>query len=156
MAAEIERKFLVVGDGWQDAESTYYCQGYLNRDRQRTVRVRIAGNKAMLTVKGINTGARREEYEYPIPIEDAKQMLEICERPIVEKYRRIVPFKGFNWEVDQFLGDNSGLIIAEIELESEEQEFDRPDWVGREVTYEPRYFNANLSMTPFNTWSDDT
>lgn len=152
MATEIERKFLVSGDGWQAHAATYYCQGYLNRDKRCTVRVRIAGNHGYLTVKGLTTGASRAEFEYDIPLEDAKAMLALCDGPIVEKHRRVIAYAGHNWEVDEFLGDNSGLVVAEIELESEEQEFARPAWVGTEVTHDSRYYNSNLSVHPYKTW----
>ena len=156
MATEIERKFLVNGTDWRAAEQTYYCQGYLNRDKHRTVRVRVAGNVAMLTVKGLTTGASREEYEYTIPVEDAKAMLKLCDGPLVEKNRRVIAYGGLNWEVDEFLGDNEGLVVAEVELESETQAIDPPEWVGTEITDDPRYFNSNLSATPFKTWADNS
>ena len=152
MATEIERKFLVVGDAWRTAEPVYYCQGYLNRDKQRTVRVRIAGQQAMLTIKGPTVGASRLEFEYPLPLEDARQLLELCQRPWIEKYRRVIEHAGMRWEIDEFLGDNEGLTIAEIELASEQQTFESPDWVGREVTEDPRYFNSSLSRRPYKTW----
>lgn len=154
MATEIERKFLVIGDDWKSAEPTYYCQGYLNRDKHRTVRVRVAGNSAMLTVKGLTTGASREEYEYPIPIDDAKAMLNLCDGPIVEKNRRVIKHDSLSWEIDEFLGDNEGLVVAEVELDAESQAVHPPDWVGAEITDDARYFNSNLSANPFNTWVD--
>ena len=153
MAKEIERKFLVVSDQWKTADAVHYSQGYLNRDKFRTVRIRVAGDFAFITVKGPTTGMSRDEFEYPIPLDDAKQMLDLCEQPIVEKNRRIIEFEGFNWEVDEFLGVNKGLVIAEIELESEDQVFEKPAWVGDEVTSDARYFNSNLSQNPFSTWT---
>ena len=152
MAAEIERKFLVMGDDWRDAPSTYFCQGYLNRDKHRTVRVRIAGDTAMLTVKGLTTGASREEYEYSVPLEDATAMLKLCEGPVVEKNRYVIKHRGLDWEVDEFLGDNTGLIVAEVELESEQQEIVPPKWVSDEITDDPKFFHSNLSTRPYNTW----
>ena len=152
MAKEIERKFLTTDEQWRTATPIYYCQGYLNRDKQRTVRVRIAGDKAMLTVKGLTTGASRDEFEYDIPIDDAKSMLAMCEQPLIEKNRRIVHHEGLDWDVDEFLGLNEGLIVAEVELESENQVFQRPKWVGDEVTNDPRYFNSSLSSKPFTKW----
>ena len=152
MAKEIERKFLTTGEQWRAATPIYYCQGYLNRDKQRTVRVRIAGDKAMLTVKGLTTGASRDEFEYDIPIDDAKSMLAMCEQPLIEKNRRIVHHEGLDWDVDEFLGLNEGLIVAEVELESENQVFQTPKWVGDEVTNDPRYFNSSLSSKPFTKW----
>ena len=152
MGAEIERKFLVTGDAWRESEATYYCQGYLNRDPNRTVRVRIAGDQAFMTIKSITTNMTRKEYEYSIPLEDAKEMLELCERPLIAKYRRLVEFKGMTWEVDEFLDENEGLVVAEIELESETQEFELPEWTGKEVTDDHRYFNSRLSITPYKSW----
>lgn len=152
MAIEIERKFLVTGTSWQGAEPTYYSQGYLNRDKYRTVRVRIAGDSGFLTIKGLTTGASRVEYEYPIPLTDAKAMLELCDGSVVEKNRRVIEHAGLNWEIDEFLGDNEGLVIAEVELDAEHQKIELPPWVGDEVTGDARYFNSNLSGTPYKLW----
>jgi adenylate cyclase len=152
MAIEIERKFLVVGDAWRDAPAVFYSQGYLNRDKARTVRVRIAGEEAFLTIKGTSVGARRAEFEYPIPVWDARELLAMCEQPLIEKNRRKILHEGFVWEVDEFLGENLGLVVAEIELPAEDAAFARPDWVGKEVTEDVRYFNSNLSRTPFTRW----
>jgi adenylate cyclase len=156
MPLEIERKFLVSGDGWRQGACVYLCQGYLAREPQRTVRIRIAGDDAWLTIKGISTGASRPEFEYNIPVADARQLLELCEKPLVEKYRRTFLFDGNTWEVDEFLGDNAGLVVAEIELSAENQTFGRPAWLGREVTDDVRYFNANLSRNPYSTWKHCT
>jgi CYTH domain-containing protein len=154
MAEEIERKFLVRGDGWRDAPATAYRQGYLSTTAERTVRVRVAGETAKLTVKGASRGATRAEFEYEIPVEDAEAMLEgLCERPLIEKRRHRVPYGGLTWEVDEFFGENRGLVVAEVELEREDQEFEKPPWVGSEVTADPRYFNANLVRHPFRRWS---
>jgi adenylate cyclase len=147
MGIEIERKFLVKGEGWCNAPATDICQGYLNRDKHRTVRVRIEGDRACLTVKGISTGATRAEYEYPIPVADARELLALCEPPLVEKRRHVVEYRGSRWEVDEFLGANAGLVLAEIELSDPDQPFARPDWLGEEVTDDPRYFNSSLSST---------
>ena len=152
MAVEIERKFLVVGEVWRTAPAVFYSQGYLNRDKARTVRVRIAGEQAFLTIKGISEGARRAEFEYPIPLWDARELLAMCEQPLIEKHRRKILHDGFVWEVDEFLGDNIGLVVAEIELPAEDTRFTLPDWVGEEVTADARYFNSNLSKNPFSTW----
>jgi CYTH domain-containing protein len=152
MGIEIERKFLVTNEDWKAAEPIYFCQGYLNRDKLRTVRVRIAGNSAMLTVKSLTTNASRAEFEYEVPFVDAKEMLEFCEQPLIEKNRRVITFAGMDWEVDEFLGINLGLVVAEIELESESQKFDKPEWVGEEVTADHRYFNSSLSKVPYTTW----
>ena len=152
MAIEIERKFLVVGNAWRDAPAVFYSQGYLNRDKARTVRVRIAGEEAFLTIKGVSVGASRAEFEYPIPVWDARELLAICEQSLIEKNRRKILYEGFVWEVDEFLGENRGLVVAEIELPAEDAAFARPDWVGEEVTEDTRYFNSNLSHTPFTRW----
>lgn len=128
-------------------------QGYLSSAPDRTVRVRIEDDKAMLTIKGRNRGATRTEWEYPVPVVDAQAMLDtLCERPVIEKYRYRISWQGMMWEVDEFLGENAGLVVAEIELESEQQEFARPEWVGEEVTHDPRYFNANLLRHPYSRW----
>lgn len=152
MAVEIERKFLVVGEAWRAAPAVFYSQGYLNRDKARTVRVRIAGEESFLTIKGTSVGARRAEFEYPIPLWDARELLAMCEQPLIEKNRRKILHEGFVWEVDEFLGENLGLVVAEIELPAEDTAFAQPDWVGEEVTEDVRYFNSNLSRTPFTHW----
>ncbi len=153
MGIEIERKFLVVGDTWRDGKQTILKQGYLNRDKQRTVRVRIADEKAFITIKGITTGISRTEFEYEIPITDATTMLALCDGPLIEKTRYIVHYQGMTWEIDEFHGMNSGLVVAEIELQSSNQIFTKPDWVSEEVTHDKRYFNSNLSVTPFSQWA---
>jgi CYTH domain-containing protein len=153
MPLEIERKFLVNGDGYKKSPvKSLYRQGYLMSGRTCIVRVRIAGEKAMLTVKGPSNGAVRAEFEYPVPVGDAKAMLELCEQPLIEKYRYVIDYEGMTWEVDEFLGENQGLVIAEIELPSEEYPFRKPDWVGREVTSDPRYYNSSLVRSPYKTW----
>ncbi len=154
MGKEIERKFLVRDDSWRAlAKGTRYRQGYLNSAKERTVRVRAAGEKAYLTIKGISVGASRAEYEYEIPLEDCQAMLEdLAEKPLIEKTRYKIPFGGLTWEVDEFLGENAGLIIAEVELATEGQAIEKPAWVGDEVTSDPRYFNANLIKHPFARW----
>lgn len=152
MAVEIERKFLVTGLDWRTTTGVSFSQGYLNRDKHRTVRVRIAGNKAYLTIKGITEGITRAEFEYEIPVSDAENLLMLCEKPLIQKNRHIIPYKNFKWEVDEFLGDNLGLVVAEIELTSETQSFEKPSWIGEEVTHDPRYFNSNLAQNPYNTW----
>ncbi len=155
MAKEIERKFLITGDAWRGlAPGTTYRQGYLSTVKERTVRIRTIDDKGFLTIKGITVGATRAEYEYPIPTADAAEMLDdLCERPIIEKVRYKIPFGGLTWEVDEFLGVNAGLIVAEVELTDEDQEFSRPEWTGEEVTGDPRYYNANLIANPFSTWT---
>ncbi|MEO5794651.1 MAG: CYTH domain-containing protein [Rhodoferax sp.] len=152
MAIEIERKFLVTGDAWRQGPGTLFRQGYLNRDKQRTVRVRIAGEQAFLTIKGATQGATRAEFEYPVPLDDAVQLLALCDGPMVEKIRRVVQHEGFAWEVDEFLGHNAGLVVAEIELAAEDQVFARPAWVGLEVTEDARYYNSSLATHPYCDW----
>jgi CYTH domain-containing protein len=155
MGTEIERKFLVIGEDWRCVKPVYFCQGYLNRDKHRTVRVRVFGENAVITVKGISTGATRAEFEYPIPVVDGKQLLQLCEQPLIEKNRYVISYAGKKWEVDEFLGNNQGLVVAEIELLSEDESFDTPDWVGDDVTDDSRYFNSQLSATPFSTWEEN-
>jgi len=154
MGIEIERKFLVAGDGWrQPAErQTRFSQGYLSRDPARTVRVRLAGERAFLTIKGATTGATRAEFEYEVPVADARALLAMCDGPVVEKVRHLCGHAGMTWEVDEFLGANAGLVLAEIELQSEDQPFGRPAWLGEEVTGDARYVNANLAVRPFSSW----
>ncbi|MBT9491481.1 MAG: CYTH domain-containing protein [Paucibacter sp.] len=152
MGIEIERKFLVIGEAWKQGDGEFISQGYLNRDPARTVRVRVKGQQAWLTIKGLSSGASRAEFEYPIPLLDAHQLLALCEGPRVEKIRRLVPFAGMNWEVDEFLGDNTGLVVAELELDTAEQFFETPPWLGREVTDDPRYFNSQLACRPYQSW----
>lgn len=152
MATEIERKFLVKGTPWRQGAGTRYSQGYLSREKERTVRVRVAGEKAFLTIKGLSRGASRAEFEYGIPVADAEQLLKLCDGPIIEKNRYVIEHAGATWEVDEFLGDNAGLVVAEIELQSEDQQFERPSWVGAEVTHEQRYFNSSLVTHPYAKW----
>lgn len=154
MATEIERKFLVQGTPWTPGSGTRYSQGYLNRDKERTVRVRIAAGKAFLTIKGISRGACRVEFEYEIPLADAEQLLKLSDGPIIEKIRHVIVHEGATWEVDEFLGDNAGLVVAEIELKSEEQPFGRPLWLGAEVTHDLRYFNSSLAAHPYSEWAE--
>lgn len=154
MGVEIERKFLVTNDSWmQQGRPALLRQGYLSSHPQRVVRVRIEDDRAMMTIKGKGVGATRGEWEYPIPLADAEEFLDkLCEQPIIEKYRRRIPHAGFVWEVDEFLGVNAGLVVAEIELPSEDQAFDKPDWAGEEVTDDVRYLNSNLIKHPYSNW----
>lgn len=152
MATEIERKFLVISSAWRQGTGILYRQGYLNRDKCRTVRVRVAGEAAFLTIKGISVGATRSEFEYSIPLSDAQSLLAMCDGPLVEKTRYVLVHAGTTWEVDEFHGDNAGLVVAEVELQSENQPFTRPDWLGEEVTHDARYFNSNLSILPHQRW----
>jgi adenylate cyclase len=153
MGVEIERKFLPTSEAWRAlGQPLLLRQGYLSSDPARVVRVRVEGDQAWLTIKGKSVGATRGEWEYPIPLADANQLLALCEQPIVEKYRRRIEFAGNVWEVDEFLGANQGLVVAEVELGAEDQQFDRPEWIGAEVTDDPRYFNSALVRHPYSQW----
>lgn len=154
MGIEIERKFLLRDDAWRGlGQRVLLRHGYLSSDPARVVRVRIEGESAMLTIKGKTVGASRGEWEYPIPLADAQVFLEsLCQQPIIEKYRSRIAHAGMVWEVDEFLGANAGLVLAEIELTAEDQPFAKPDWIGNEVTGDPRYYNANLIARPFSVW----
>ncbi|MDX2476363.1 MAG: CYTH domain-containing protein [Gammaproteobacteria bacterium] len=154
MPQEIERKFLVRNEDWcVPGAGIAYRQGYLCTVPERTVRVRLVRDQGFLTVKGVTVGAARAEYEYEIPAGEAAEMLdELCERPLIEKTRYRVEHHGMVWEIDRFAGDNAGLIIAEVELEEEDQVVVLPDWVGKEVTGDRRYYNANLIAEPFSEW----
>ena len=156
MGKEIERKFLVKGDAWRNSsQGVLYRQGYLNSAKERTVRVRLAGDKGFLTIKGLTVGAARAEYEYEIPAADAQAMLDdLAEKPLIEKIRYKIPYGGLIWEIDEFLGENAGLIVAEVELGSETQTISKPDWAGDEVTDDARYFNSNLCRQPFKQWRE--
>lgn len=158
MAVEIERKFLVTGDGWRRniVRQESLRQGYLNRPGKASVRVRIQGDEAFLNIKQAVMGRERLEFDYGIPVEDAAEMLDaLCEPPLIEKTRYWVEDADFTWEVDVFHGENAGLVIAELELESSTQEFPRPDWLGREVTEEKRYYNVSLSERPYSKWTEE-
>jgi adenylate cyclase len=150
MALEIERKFLVIGDEWRaGCEGQRFCQGYLARGDGVTVRVRRAGLRAYLTIKGKPNGITRPEFEYEVPVEEAEAMLNhLCDRPLIEKTRFEVTHVGVVWEVDEFQGDNAGLIVAEVELDHPDQAFSRPPWLGEEVTGDPRFRNSNLVDDP--------
>ncbi len=154
MPKEIERKFLILNETWREgAQGVSYRQGYLCRDKERVVRLRAAGDKAFLTVKGLTVGASRAEYEYEIPLADCLVMLDtLAEKPLIEKTRYRIPYAGLIWEVDEFFGENSGLIVAEVELEQEDQTLAKPPWIGEEVTGDPRYYNSNLMVLPFSRW----
>lgn len=154
MATEIERKFLVKDDGYkQNAEACCYMQGYLCTDPNRTVRIRIAGDKGFIAIKGKNNGISRAEFEYEIPMKDGKKILfELVKTGIIEKTRHVVFFKDRKWEVDEFHGENEGLVVAEIELNDENEPFEKPSWIGDEVSNDCRYYNSNLSQHPFKGW----
>ncbi|MEM1202410.1 MAG: CYTH domain-containing protein [Acidobacteriota bacterium] len=155
MGIEIERKFLVAGDDWRAVagDGVPYRQGYLATEPERNVRVRLEGERAKLNLKSKAKGLSRAEFEYEIPRDEAEQILDgLCLRPLIEKTRYKVHRGGLVWEIDEFFGDNAGLVVAEVELESEDQEVDLPPWVGEEVSHDHRYKNANLVSRPFSTW----
>ncbi len=155
MGTEIERKFLVEGDQWRAAATRgiAYRQGYLSLDLQRSVRVRIADDKAWLNIKGKISALSRYEYEYAMPVADAREVLDrLCVKPVIEKVRYRLTHAGLTWEVDVFGGDNAGLVVAEIELDSETQHFERPHWLGQEVSHDARYLNINLVRAPYSHW----
>lgn len=157
MAKEIERKFLVAHQAWRESVNTIhvYRQGYLSYDSERTVRVRATEVTGYLTIKGITEGLTRDEFEYEIPLADALALLQLCERPAIEKKRYIVPNGAHVWEVDVFEGVNEGLVVAEIELGSEDEAFDKPNWLGNEVSGDRKYSNSAISLHPFKDWSND-
>ena len=156
MGREIERKYLLKNDDWRRCAGSgvAYRQGYLSLDPDRSVRVRVAGDRAFLTVKGKSEGASRSEFEYPIPTDDAEQMLKtLCVKPLIEKTRYIVKNGKLKWEIDEFAGENKGLVIAELETADDQQEIVKPDWLGSEVTGDPRYFNVSLVQHPYSKWA---
>lgn len=155
MGKEIERKFLIQSlDYRQEATKTYYKQGYISTDKNGVVRVRIIGDRGYLTIKGANQKAVRDEYEYLIPLNDAQEMIEtLCQKPIIEKYRYKKEVSGLWWEIDEFLGDNEGLTIAEVELPCEDYAVILPEWIGKEVTGNPLYYNSNLVKHPYKDWN---
>ncbi len=154
MGKEIERKFLIKDDSWRvNAKGKRYRQGYLNSAKERVVRIRTIDDKGSLTIKGMVTGATRAEFEYDIPADEAEAMLDdLCEKPLIEKNRYKIEYGGFIWEVDEFFEENEGLTVAEVELESEDQRFEKPAWIGEEVTGDPKYFNSNLIRHPYSKW----
>lgn len=150
MGREIERKFRVTGDGWRDgARAMDIAQGYLCTEKGRTVRVRISGDKAWICVKGAPVGISRDEFEYPIPRDDAEAMLAMCAGIVIRKTRHLVEHAGHTWEVDVFHGENEGLVLAEVELEDESVDPPLPQWVGEDVSGDPRFTNSRLSREPF-------
>lgn len=155
MAQEIERKFLVAGDFRQSVgRSVRIIQGYLNSDPQRTVRVRIFGDRGFITVKGISSGngMSRFEWEREIPVEEARSLMDLCEEGVIDKTRHMVEAGTHTFEVDEFHGSNGGLVVAEVELASEDEAFERPEWLGEEVTGDLRYYNSMLMKKPFKEW----
>lgn len=164
MAIEIERKFLVTGDDWraQAHEVIEMAQGYLTDfsalqggSQKSSVRVRIEGGQAFLNIKSVQIGPSRQEFEYPVPLEDARALLALCGDGQVIKRRHLVHHGGLLWEIDEFAGDNAGLVVAEVELEHVDQAFGRPAWLGAEVTDQPRYYNVALAVRPYRDWSAD-
>lgn len=157
MGIEIERKFLVTGDGWrqQAQRSLEMRQGYLAGEGGRaSIRVRLEGTEARLNIKAAVIGAARAEYEYPMPVDDARKLLETLCVGTLEKVRHYIEREGLTWEVDEFLGANAGLVVAEIELDSIDQPFSHPEWLGRELTDDRRYYNHHLAIHPYSTWPD--
>ncbi|MCC4586794.1 CYTH domain-containing protein [Xanthomonas sp. NCPPB 1067] len=161
MPLEIERKFLVTGDGWRSAAHAVIpmAQGYINDQaalrsgtQNASVRVRVQGESAFLNLKSREVGHTRQEFDYPIPVTDARALLDLCVGGLIDKRRHLVQYQGHVWEVDEFLGDNAGLVVAEIELAHAEEAFARPDWIGAEVTDDTRYYNLALASHPFKRW----
>ncbi|MCI5144554.1 MAG: CYTH domain-containing protein [Candidatus Electrothrix sp. AR3] len=156
MAQEIERKFIIdISQLGELKSGVEIKQGYISTVDNSTVRIRLSGDKAFLTLKGENTGATRSEFEYAIPVKDANEMLaELCSGPVIDKTRYLVEHCGHTWEVDIFRGDNDGLIVAEVEMQSENESVDIPPWVMKEVTGEAKYYNSNLLNNPFKNWGE--
>lgn len=155
MGREIERKFLVKGNEWRSqGVGMIYRQGYISTKESKTVRIRIVGDQGYITIKGPIQGYTRLEFEYPIPLQDAQMLLEtLCDRPLIEKTRYRWQKDNLVWEIDEFRGENAGLIIAEVELESEETKIEIPEWIGQEVSHDHRYHNSNLVKNPYCNWS---
>ncbi|MBK0404190.1 CYTH domain-containing protein [Adhaeribacter sp. BT258] len=155
MPVEIERKFLVDKTLWQKLEkpeANFFRQGYLHTDPEKTIRVRVTNTSGYITIKGATTGASRLEYEYEIPKTEATELLDQFAETSLIKNRYILIFEGKTWEVDEFLAENEGLLVAEIELESEDEKFEKPDWVTEEVTGQKKYYNAQLAVNPYKNW----
>ena len=155
MSVEIERKFLPRGNAWRQAvnDSQHLRQGYLNNEARCSVRVRTSADRGWLNIKSVTIGAQRQEFEYEIPLDEAHKMLDTLSlKPLIEKVRHFVKVGRHVWEIDEFEGDNAGLIVAEIELGHPEEEFEKPDWVGEEVTHDVRYYNTSLCRHPFKDW----
>ncbi|MBO1924940.1 CYTH domain-containing protein [Thiomicrorhabdus sp. 6S3-12] len=161
MAREIERKFLVEDESWKALahKKTHFAQGYLTPLKgavKSSVRVRIEGERANINIKSLEIGLSRDEYEYSIPMEDAEKMLKtLAVGPVIEKMRYLVNYGSHTWEIDEFYGDNSGLIVAEVEMASENDEIAMPEWAGKEVTHEARYYNISLSEYPYQSWNEN-
>ena len=164
MGIEIERKFLVAGDAWRAAARKVVpmAQGYINDmgamdrgEQKASVRVRIQGKTAFLNLKSRELGHTRQEFDYPIPVDDARALLALCVGGVIEKRRHYVEHAGHLWEIDEFLGDNAGLVVAEIELDRADEAFVKPAWIGKQVTDAARYYNLALASRPYSAWSDD-
>lgn len=158
MPSEIERKFLVQDDGWRQLarDPVRIRQGYIIGSTKASVRVRVSGERAWLNIKSATVGVTRAEFDYEIPLSEAEQLIDtLCVRPLIEKTRYFVDHAGHCWEVDVFEGDNAGLVVAEIELGSEDEPFERPPWAGKEVSQDPRYYNAALVNLPYSRWKED-
>ena len=156
MGVEIERKFLLKNSDWkkldQHLKPALIRQGYLNSEPERTVRIRLKDEKGFITIKGKMNGLTRTEFEYPIPPADAISLLQMCDGPLIEKTRYFIKEHNQLWEIDEFFGDNEGLVLAEAELVSETQELIIPEWIGEEVTQDRRYYNSNLAINPYIQW----
>lgn len=158
MGVEIERKFLVAGEGWREAATrppVRYRQAYIALGDKAVVRVRLGEDRAWICVKERKVGVARGEYEYPIPADDARELLGLAEGTVIEKRRYLVSHAGHEWEVDEFLGANAGLVLAELELASADEAFARPSWLGKEVSADPRYYNAALALNPWREWPEN-
>jgi adenylate cyclase len=158
MAIEIEHKFLLANNAWREhvSHSVIYRQGYLSSQATSSIRVRISDSQAWLNIKSATIGSQRHEYEYEIPLSDAHEILDnLCLKPVIEKTRHFVTHENHLWEIDEFEGENDGLIVAEIELDALNENFAKPDWIGVEVTQDVRYYNNNLARSPYNQWRND-
>lgn len=157
MGVEIEKKFLLLNDSWRNLvdKSVEFRQGYLVGGDKSSVRIRIEGDKSNLNIKGATLGVRRQEFEYSIPMDEAQEMLStLCDEPLIEKIRHYINDGDHVWEVDEFSGDNAGLIVAEIELKDENESFTQHDWIGKEVSEDKRYYNSMLIKNPYKNWKD--
>lgn len=156
MATEIERKYLLKDSSWKELadKGTHYSQGYLVGSKNASVRVRIEGERSFINIKSATIGITRQEFEYEVPLDDAKEMLEtLCEKPLIDKVRYLIKIEAHVWEIDVFLGDNEGLVVAEIELKHKDESFMKPDWLGKEVSDDERYYNICLVKKPFKDWN---
>jgi len=153
---EIERKFIVNKILWQElnnpVNAIFIQQAYLSTDPKCSVRIRITDNKALITIKGETKGISREEFEYSVPLNDGLEIIQLAGTPVLIKRRYVISYQGYNWEVDEFDGDNEGLILAEVELDADTENPEWPDWIDKEVTGDPRYFNLQLAINPINQW----